>query len=357
MCPEVVDACPGIIEEGVRLRSVRLFDVSPVIKNWLAKARLDGYILAIMGMVVLASVLPSRGIAAVALQHITDFAIGLLFFLYGGRLSREAVVAGVSNWKLQLFVLACTFIAFPLIGLGLMTATRPFVDPTISTGLLFLCLLPSTVQSSIAFTSIARGDVPSAVCAASLSNLVGIILTPILVGVFLTTSNSGGVSFGAVRSVVLQLFLPFAVGQALRPWIGGWLQKYKGILSYVDRGSILLVVYTAFSEGVVNGIWNRVDAKTLLIILLSASILLAAMLAFTIWSSRRMGFAVEQEAAIVFCGSKKSLASGVPMANILFPGSIVGMVVLPLMLFHQLQLMVCAAMATRYAERRVNPPQ
>lgn len=346
---------PGYDRKGVPAAVSPLSSkVSPVIKTWLAKARLDGYILAITGMVVLASVLPCRGIAAVALQHVTDFAIGLLFFLYGGRLSREAVLAGVSNWKLQIFVLACTFIAFPLIGLGLMSATRPFVDPTISTGLLFLCLPPSTVQSSIAFTSIARGDVPSAVCAASLSNLVGIILTPILVGIFLTPSNSGGVSFGALRSVVLQLFLPFAVGQALRPWIGGWLQQYKGVLSYVDRSSILLVVYTAFSEGVVNGIWNRVGAKTLLIILLSASILLAAMLAFTIWASRRMGFAVEQEAAIVFCGSKKSLASGVPMANILFHGSIVGIVVLPLMLFHQLQLMVCAAMATRYAERRVN---
>jgi sodium/bile acid cotransporter 7 len=322
-----------------------------VIKTWLQKARLDGYILAIMGMVVLASVLPCRGMAAIALQHLTDFAIALLFFLYGGRLSREAIMAGVSNWRLQLFVLACTFIAFPLIGLGLVAATKPFVDPTISTGLLFLCLLPSTVQSSIAFTSIARGDVPSAVCAASLSNLIGIVLTPVLVGVLLTTTGSGGFSFHALRSVLLQLFLPFAVGQALRPWTTRWLQKYRGSLSYVDRGSILLVVYTAFSEGVVNGIWKRVDAQTLLIILGASAILLAAMLAFTLWASRRMGFAIEQESAIVFCGSKKSLASGVPMANILFPGSIVGIVVLPLMLFHQLQLMVCAAMATHYAER------
>lgn len=303
-----------------------------------------------MGMVVLASVLPAKGAAAVAFGHLTSFAIALLFFLYGGRLSRDAVMAGVSNWRVQMFVLACTYVAFPIAGLGIAALARPFVDPLIGTGILFLCLLPSTVQSSIAFTSIAKGDVPSAVCAASLSNLVGIVVTPMLVGLFLNAGN-GGFSLGGLRSVIVQLFLPFAAGQLLRPWIAGWLHRRRGILSYVDRGSILLVVYTAFSEGVVNGIWQRVDGRTLLIILVSATVLLGIMLGFTIWSSRRLGFAVEQETAIVFCGSKKSLASGVPMANILFPGSIVGIVVLPLMLFHQIQLMVCAAMATRYAER------
>ncbi|MBS1833759.1 MAG: bile acid:sodium symporter [Acidobacteria bacterium] len=303
-----------------------------------------------MGMVVLASVLPAKGAAAVAFGHLTSFAIALLFFLYGGRLSRDAVMAGVSNWRLQMFVLACTYVAFPIAGLGIAALARPFVDPLIGTGILFLCLLPSTVQSSIAFTSIAKGDVPSAVCAASLSNLVGIVVTPMLVGLFLN-AGSGGFSLGGLRSVIVQLFLPFAAGQLLRPWIAGWLHRRRGILSYVDRGSILLVVYTAFSEGVVNGIWQRVDARTLFIILGAAMVLLGIMLGFTIWSSRRLGFAVEQETAIVFCGSKKSLASGVPMANILFPGSIVGIVVLPLMLFHQIQLMVCAAMATRYAER------
>jgi sodium/bile acid cotransporter 7 len=288
------------------------------------------------------------------MHHLTDFAIALLFFLYGGRLSREAILAGVSNWRLQMVVLACTFVVFPIIGLGIAALARPFVDPTISIGLMFLCLLPSTVQSSIAFTSIARGDVPSAVCAASMSNLVGVVLTPILVGVFLTIPGSGGFSLDALRSVVLQLLVPFGVGQALRPWIGGWLLKHRRMLSYVDRGSILLVVYTAFSEGVVNGIWNRVDAKTLLLILATSATLLGAMLTFTVWASRRLGFAVEQEAAIVFCGSKKSLASGVPMANILFPGNLVGIIVLPLMLFHQIQLMACATMATRYAERRMS---
>jgi sodium/bile acid cotransporter 7 len=322
-----------------------------VIKSWLQKARLDGYVLAIMGMVILASFLPCEGQAAFVLHHLTNFAIGLLFFLYGGRLSRESVLAGVSNWRLQIFVLACTFVVFPLAGLGIELATRSYVDTTISTGILFLCLVPSTVQSSIAFTSIARGDIPSAVCAASLSNLVGIVLTPLLVGIFLTGPGFAGFSLDALRAIVLQLFLPFAAGQLLRPWIGAWLQRHRNMLSYVDRGSILLVVYTAFSEGVVNGIWSRVDAWTLALIVFISMILLGVMLGFTVWTSRRLGFSTAEEAAIVFCGSKKSLASGVPMANILFPASAVGIIVLPLMLFHQIQLMVCATLATRYAER------
>lgn len=324
-----------------------------MLNSWLAKARLDPYILAILGMVLLASVFPCRGDVAWYLEHLTDFAIALLFFLYGGRLSREAIVAGVSNWRLQLFVLACTFVAFPLFGFGLTSLFRPYLDPTLATGFLFLCLLPSTVQSSIAFTSIARGDVPSAVCAASLSNLVGIFLTPLLVASLLTTSGASAFSWDALRAILLQLFVPFAAGQLLRPWIAAPLQKYKGILGYVDRSSILLVVYTAFSEGVVNGIWKQVGLHSLLLILLLSSLLLAAMIAFTIWASRRLGFALPQESAIVFCGSKKSLASGVPMANILFPGPLVGITVLPLMLFHQIQLMVCAAMATRYATRSI----
>lgn len=334
------------------------FDVNKslvtVIKSWLQKARLDGYVLAIMGMVVLASFLPCRGDGAVALHHLTNFAIGLLFFLYGGRLSRESILAGVSNWRLQILVLSCTFVAFPLIGMGIEFVAKPYMDAKISTGILFLCLVPSTVQSSIAFTSIARGDIPSAVCAASLSNLVGIFLTPLLVGVLLTGPGFAGFSFDALRAVVLQLFIPFVAGQLLRPWIGAWLHRNKSMLGYVDRGSILLVVYTAFSEGVVNGIWELVDAWTLLLILIISVAILGLMLVFTVWTSRRMGFSTAEESAIVFCGSKKSLASGVPMANILFPASAVGVIVLPLMLFHQIQLMVCAAMATRYAEREQN---
>ena len=209
-----------------------------------------------------------------------------------------------------------------------------------------LCVLPSTVQSSIAFTSIARGNVPAALCAATASNLLGILLTPLLAGMLL--SAHGGVSARGVGDIAVQLLLPFAAGQLARPWIGEWVGRNKWWTSLVDRGSILLVVYVAFSEGVTHGIWHQLDARHLP--------------RCCCWMGRCWRrFAGDhrdrpparlqpgRRITVVFCGSKKSLAAGLPMASVLFAGQSLGLVVLPLMLFHQLQLMVCAALARRYA--------
>ncbi len=309
---------------------------------------IDPYIVAILGMVALASVFPCRGQGAVAMGEVTNGAIALLFFLYGARLSREAVLAGIGHWRLQLVVLFSTFVLFPVLGLAIGYAVRPFLPPQLSLGLIFLSMLPSTVQSSIAFTSMAGGNVPAAVCSASLSNLAGIAITPLLAGILLS-SHGHGFSLKAVGDVTEQLFLPFLAGQLVRPWIGGWMEKNRRILGYFDRGSILLIVYTAFSESVEHGIWQQLDAGTLGLLLLVNAVLLASVLGATALLSRRLGFKRADEIAIVFCGSKKSLASGIPMANILFAGTSVGLVVLPLMLFHQIQLMACAVIARRYA--------
>jgi sodium/bile acid cotransporter 7 len=206
------------------------------------------------------------------------------------------------------------------------------------------------VQSSIAFTSIARGNVAAALCSASISNLLGIFVSPLLVAL-LIAKGSAGFSAASIKDIVLQLLVPFLAGQLLRPWLKGFVIKHKFLLGLVDRGSILLVVYTAFSEGVVNGIWNQIDLKSLLLLLLANLLLLVIVLVITTVVSRRFGFSKEDEIAIVFCGSKKSLASGLPIANVLFPAQMVGLMVLPLMLFHQVQLMACAAIARRYARR------
>jgi sodium/bile acid cotransporter 7 len=307
---------------------------------------------AIASMVAVASILPCRGQAAVWIGHLTNLVIALLFFLYGARLSREAIVAGVTHWRLQLLVLASTFVLFPALALGIGYLTRPLLPAELSAGLVFLGTLPSTVQSSIAFTSIARGNVPAAVCSASLSNLTGIVVTPLLVASLLSVHGQG-FSLRAVGDITLQLFLPFLAGQALRPWIGGWLEKNRFVLGFFDRGSILLVVYTAFSEGVEHGIWHKLDAGNLILLLLVNMVLLAAVLFSNTLISRRLGFSTADEAAIVFCGSKKSLATGIPMANILFPATSVGLMVLPLMLFHQIQLMACAVLAQRYAANTI----
>ncbi|MEU0309628.1 bile acid:sodium symporter family protein [Streptomyces cyaneofuscatus] len=310
--------------------------------SWLP---VDAYILALVGTVVLAALLPAGGTAADVAGGASTGAVALLFFLYGARLSTAEALDGLKHWRLHLTVLACTFLVFPLLGLA-SKGLVPFVlTPELQAGFLFLCLVPSTIQSSIAFTSIARGNVPAAICAGSFSSLTGIFLTPLLAALLLGSAG-GGFSADSLLKIVLQLLVPFLAGQLLRRWVGGFLTRHKKVLGLVDRGSILLVVYTAFSEGMVAGIWSQVTPARLGALLAAEAVLLAVMLALTWYGAQRLGFGREDRIAIQFAGSKKSLAAGLPMASVLF-GAHASLAVLPLMLFHQMQLMVCAVIAKR----------
>jgi solute carrier family 10 (sodium/bile acid cotransporter), member 7 len=320
----------------------------------LSRLPIDPYIAAIVGMVCLASVLPVHDTGAVTAGHLTTAAIALLFFLHGARLAPRAALAGARHWRLHAVVLGSTFLLFPALVLGARALAPHLLTPPLWTGLILLSVLPSTVQSSIAFTSIARGNVPAALCAATASNLLGMLLTPLLAGLLL--SAQGGFSIRGVGDILVQLLLPFAAGQLSRPLIGEWAQRNRTLLGLVDRGSILLVVYTAFSEGVTQGIWHQLGLGDLGRLLTIDAALLAAVLAITTYGSRLMGFSRADEVTIVFCGSKKSLASGLPMATVLLAGQSVGLIVLPLMLFHQIQLMTCAWLAKRYANARVDLP-
>ena len=311
----------------------------------------DTFTLLLVGAVLLASLLPISGEPAEWFGIATNIAIALLFFLHGARLSTDTVVAGFLHWRLQLFILVTTFAIFPLLGLGLRLFSPWLIDQPIYLGLLFLCVLPSTVQSSIAFTSIAGGNVPAAICAASTSNILGIFLTPALVALLFSTSGNAGISFDMIWKIMLQLFLPFVAGQILQPFIGNWIRSKKTLLNPFDRGSILMVVYLAFSEAVTEGIWHRLAIGDLALLILVDCLLLAAVLVITSFGGKLLGFNREDRITAVFCGSKKSLASGVPMASVIFAGQSIGAIVLPLMLFHQIQLMVCAWLARVYADK------
>lgn len=314
----------------------------------------DPYILALLACVALASVLPVSGQAAVWMGWLTDAAIVFLFFLHGAKLSREAVLQGMGHWRLHLVVLAATFVMFPILGLIARAAAAPFAAPALAGGLLFVCLLPSTVQSSIAFTSVAKGNVAAAVCAASASNLIGILVTPLLVHLLMPEFSAGqgsGIHWDQIRAISLQLLLPFVLGHLSRPLTAAWIARRKKLVGYVDRSSILLVVYTAFSAAVVEGLWGRLSGLDLVtVVVLSVAILAVALTATTL-TARLLHFSKPDEVVIVFCGSKKSLASGVPMAGVLFPAAVVGPMILPLMIFHQLELMTCAVLARRYGRR------
>jgi sodium/bile acid cotransporter 7 len=322
----------------------------------LTRLSFDGFTAALAVTVLLASLLPARGAAAPAVGFAANLGIALLFFLHGARLSPQAALAGASHWRLHVMVFGATFLFFPLLGLAFHPLLAGLMPPAVALGVLFLCTLPSTVQSSIAFTSIAGGNVPAAVFSASTSSLLGIVLTPILIGL-LAQVHGTAFSPASLRAILVQLALPFLAGQLLHRWIGGWVERNRRLLNLVDRGSILLIVYSAFSEAVVNGLWHQLSPAGLALLAVVDGLLLAIALAATVFASRRLGFSRADEITIMFCGSKKSLASGIPIASILFPAHAVGMIVLPVMLFHQIQLFVCAVLARRYAGANRSTPQ
>nr|WP_232232169.1 bile acid:sodium symporter family protein [Mycobacterium triplex] len=309
----------------------------------------DPFLLALASTVAIASLFPAHGDAAHAASVAAESAIALLFFLYGARLSPQQAWHGVRQWKLHLLVLSMTFVFFPLLGLAAQVLVPSVLTTDLYNGVLFLCLVPSTVQSSIAFTSIARGHVSAAIVSASLSNILGIVLTPLLVVLLMNTSGVVHVDGHSIRDIVVQLLLPFGAGQLARPWIAGFVSRYAAVLKIVDRGSILLVVYTAFSMGVVQGIWVSVDLWRLILVSLVAVVLLAIVLVATTVVGRLARLDRADAIVLLFCGSKKSLASGLPMALVFFPDNIVGLTMLPLMIFHQIQLVVCAVIASRLA--------
>ncbi|MDN6884211.1 bile acid:sodium symporter family protein [Variovorax sp. CAN2819] len=313
----------------------------------------DNFTLALLSVVTLASLLPASGRPAHFFEGLTTVAIGLLFFLHGAKLSREAIVNGLMHWRLHLLVFASTFVLFPVLGLVLKPILLPLVTPELYTGVLYLCVLPATVQSAIAFTAMARGNMPAAICSASASTLLGVFITPVLVNLVVLPSGGHGASssLDSIGRILLQLMVPFAAGHLLRPLIGKWIQRRAAVLKFVDQGSILLVVYTAFSAAVIEGLWKQVPAHALVGLLVVCAVVLGLALSLTTLLARKLGFDTEDEITIVFCGSKKSLASGIPMAKVLFASHAVGAIVLPLMLFHQMQLMVCAVLAQRYARR------
>ncbi|OCG02123.1 bile acid:sodium symporter family protein [Gilliamella sp. wkB112] len=322
--------------------------------NILQRIKIDTFLLILIGVVITASLFPCKGQTKVVFDYLTTFAIGLLFFMHGAKLSLQAIIVGIKNWRLHLIIFCTTFVIFPILGLAMHVFVPTFLSQNLYLGFIYLCVLPATVQSAIAFTSIAKGNVAAAICSASASTLLGVFITPLLVGILMHTQAAGSMNMlDAITSIMFKLMLPFIIGHLSRRFIGKWVDKYKSLISKTDRISILLVVYVAFSDAVANGIWAQISFLSLLEIILFSILLLTVVLVITTYSSRLLGFNKEDEITIVFCGSKKSLASGIPMASVIFPISIIGIMILPLMIFHQIQLMICAVLASHYAKRKM----
>lgn len=319
---------------------------------WLQRLHIDKFLLVLISVVIIASIFPCRGQWRTVFEHLTTFAIASLFFMHGAKLSRSAIMAGIKHWRLHLIVFLSTFVIFPLLGLTMSLLVPTVLTPTLYLGFLYLCALPATVQSAVAFTVVAGGNVPAAICSSSASSILGVFLSPMLVGLLLHTGNQdGGDILHAIGAIIMQLMVPFIIGHLARPWIANWMERHRKILSMTDRSSILLVVYVAFSAAVVEGIWHQISTMALLAVLACAIVLLLLVMLINITVARLLGFSTADEITIVFCGSKKSLVNGIPMANVLFPAAVVGPMVLPLMIFHQVQIMVSAVLAQHYAKR------
>ncbi|MEX3505292.1 bile acid:sodium symporter family protein [Corynebacterium sp. LK2510] len=314
----------------------------------------DPLIQGILVATVLAFVLPARGEFADVVGVATKIGIALLFFLYGARLSTREALRGLTHWRLHLVILGFTFVIYPLVGLALRPAT-PFISEPMYQGILYAMLVPSTVQSSVALTGIARGNISGSVVAASLSSLVGVIATPLLV--MLLMGAGGGIHIdGAVfGNVALQLLLPFLLGQIAHNAVPP-LRRVAGASAtkHVDRGSIWLVVYSAFSQGIVSGVWAHVSLWEIVFLVVLSVLLVYAMLWVTKAISRTLRFSYKDRVAIQMCGTQKSLAAGLPMASVIFGGAALGILIVPLMIYHLIQLMICSAVAARYAREAEN---
>lgn len=309
----------------------------------------DPFIPAVLGTLLLATLLPASGAVGDAVGHIATAAVMLLFFLHGAKLPRENLLAAVAHWRLHLLILGSTYLLFPLMGLALTKLFPSLLPAHLWAGVLFLCALPSTVQMSIAFTSMARGNVAASVTSAAASNLLGVVVTPLLAGALLQAQGDGAVPLSGIWKVVVQLLLPFVAGHLLRPLIADWAARNKRLITWSDRLTILLAVYSAFSAAVLAGIWSTLPITTLLLLAGVCATLLTLAMLFTYRGARLAGFAPEDCRSVLYCGSFKSLVSGVPMARVLFPSAEIGAMILPIMIYHQMQLMVSATLAPRQA--------
>ncbi|EJN25566.1 putative Na+-dependent transporter [Pseudomonas sp. GM79] len=314
----------------------------------------DWFLCGMLIATLLAYVFPTFGAIGGGMhaEYVINVGVFLVFFLHGVNLSSEQISHGLKNWKLHVMVQAFTFAVFPLIWLLSDKLLGSHFPSLLMLGFLYLCALPSTISSSVALTGSAGGNVPAAILNASLSSVLGIFLTPLLVS-FVVGSGAGGIDLGStLLDLCAMLLLPLVLGQLLRPLLGKFFARHKRYTNIADKLVILLLVYSAFCNSMVSGMWQQQGNSVILTALLGSAMLLAIILWMTTRTARALKFSPADEIAAVFCASKKSLAAGAPMAALIFganPG--LGLILLPIMIYHPLQLIVCSVMAEGYANR------
>lgn len=314
------------------------------VRRWI-----DPFVVLLLATLLAGLLVPVPEAARAPVDAVARAGIMALFFTYGLRLPTREVLDGLRNVRLQGAMLAMTFVLFPLIGLGLSWATTPLIGPAMAAGVLFLSVLPSTVQGSVALTSIARGNIPAAITAATTSNVVGMVATPLLVLALMGTSASAGL--GGLRSVLVQLLLPFVVGQLLSRWAGAWIEKRKVLTMVVERAAIIVMLFNAVSAATAQGVWTEVHWSMLITVGVLSLALLAGVSGLLWFAGPRLGLALPERIVLLLGGSQKSLATGLPMGAVLFAPATLATLVVPLIIYHQMQLILGAVLARQLGRR------
>ncbi|MFT6924926.1 MAG: sodium/bile acid cotransporter 7 [Psychromonas sp.] len=323
--------------------------------NIIKKLKKEWFLISMAFAIVLAILTPDVGRSGgwVHLDLLTGLGVALVFFLHGLGLSPKAIKAGISNWRLHIYIQLATFLFYPLIWVVLGESFLAYMPPALAFGFCYLFVLPSTISSSVAMTSVGKGNVPAAIFNASLSSILGIFITPLLIQLFMGYEGVELDLMASVTSIAQLLLLPMIVGQLARPFLLAQAEKHKSVVNKVDKYVILMIVYNAFCDSVANGIWQEFSLGLLVTSFAICLVILLIMVHSIQWGARRCKFDLPDEVAAVFCGSKKTLAAGIPMAKVIFAGDpALGMILLPIMLYHPIQIFYCAMLANRYVKQK-----
>lgn len=304
----------------------------------LKKIGIDWFILALLLLIVAAYFFPEIGTASkpINLTTIANYGISLIFFFYGAKLSKKQFLEGISNTKMHLIIQATTFIVFPLIALAL----KPFIDNQILwLSLLYLCVLPSTVSSSVVMVSIAKGNIPGAIFNATISSFAGVFFTPIIMSFFIKTIGIENSSIEILQKLFFQIILPIFIGMFSHKYIGAYIQKHKKYITYSDQTIILLVVFTTFCKSFSSNAFSQITLLQGFYLFLGIATIFLSIFFLLKYISKKLGFNYEDTITTIFCGSKKSLLHGVAIAKVLFGiSNMAGILLLPIMMYHPLQL-------------------
>ncbi|EKO3508474.1 bile acid:sodium symporter [Vibrio fluvialis] len=322
--------------------------------NVLAKLKKEWFLVGMVVAIALATVTSELGRSGgvIHLDQLTGIGIAIVFFLHGLGLSPQAIKAGLTNWRLHVYIQMATFVVYPILWVIFGEAFLAYMPSALAFGFCYLLVLPSTISSSVAMTSVGKGNVPGAIFNASLSSILGVFITPLLIQLFMGFEGVQLDLLDSVISISKLLLLPMIAGQIMRPYLVAWVDRHKAVVNKVDKYVILLIVYNAFCDSVVNGIWSEFSVGLLATSIVICTVILLVMVHLIQWGARRTKFTLPDEVAAVFCGTKKTLAAGIPMAKVIFGADpSLGMILLPIMLYHPIQIFYCAVLANRYARQ------